>query len=52
MISITETLSYIHSQDIIYKDMNPSNIIYESTTNKIQIIDFGISMMIINSNGD
>ena len=50
MISITEALSYIHSQNIIYKDMNPSNIIYEPTTNKIQIIDFGISTEMIREN--
>jgi predicted ATPase/class 3 adenylate cyclase/GAF domain-containing protein/tRNA A-37 threonylcarbamoyl transferase component Bud32 len=42
-IAITDTLSQIHAANIIHKDLNPSNIVYNPTTAKIKLIDFGIS---------
>ena len=42
-IQIVCGLEDIHSQGIIHKDMNPSNIIYNSETQSIEIIDFGNS---------
>jgi PAS domain S-box-containing protein len=46
VIQITEILSRIHSHNIIHKDINPSNIIFNSKTDKVKIIDFGISSII------
>jgi PAS domain S-box-containing protein len=40
---IAESLSEIHSANVIHKDINPSNIIYNPETGKLKIIDFGIS---------
>ncbi|EGK88093.1 GAF domain-containing protein [Microcoleus vaginatus PCC 9802] len=42
-IAATETLGQIHSANIIHKDINPSNIVYNPETKQLKIIDFGIS---------
>ncbi|MEG4069089.1 AAA family ATPase [Microcoleus sp. Pol11C2] len=42
-IAATETLGQIHSANIIHKDINPSNIVYNPETGQLKIIDFGIS---------
>lgn len=42
-IQVTEILGNIHSKNIIHKDINPSNIVFNSTTGQVKIIDFGIS---------
>ena len=42
-ISITEIVEKIHAANIIHKDINPSNILWNQTTEQIKIIDFGIS---------
>ena len=39
----TRTLGEIHAANIIHKDINPSNIVYNPQTGKVKIIDFGIS---------
>ncbi|WP_392536040.1 AAA family ATPase [Nostoc sp. C117] len=42
-IEITQTLSEIHTANIIHKDINPSNIVLNIQTQQLKIIDFGIS---------
>ncbi len=42
-IQITESLGNIHAANIIHKDINPSNIIWEPITKQVKIIDFGIA---------
>ncbi|NEP77841.1 MAG: serine/threonine-protein kinase PknK, partial [Okeania sp. SIO3B3] len=42
-IKTTESLAAIHTANIIHKDINPSNIVYNSQTEQLKIIDFGIS---------
>ncbi|MGB3512629.1 MAG: AAA family ATPase [Microcoleaceae cyanobacterium] len=42
-IKIAESLGGIHSNNIIHKDINPSNIIFNPTTGELKIIDFSIS---------
>ncbi|MEG5032471.1 AAA family ATPase [Microcoleus sp. AT3-D2] len=42
-IAATETLGQIHSANIIHKDINTSNIVYNPETGQLKIIDFGIS---------
>ena len=42
-IKITESLNIIHKANIIHKDINPSNIVYNSQNKQLKIIDFGIS---------
>ncbi len=42
-MKITESLVAIHRSNIIHKDINPSNIVYNPETGQLKIIDFGIS---------
>ncbi|NEP75022.1 MAG: AAA family ATPase [Okeania sp. SIO2G4] len=42
-IKTTESLAAIHKANIIHKDINPSNIVYNPQTQQLKIIDFGIS---------
>jgi len=45
-IEIIEIISSIHRQNIIHKDINPSNIIINPESKKIKLIDFSISAKI------
>lgn len=49
-IKITESLDKIHQHHIIHKDINPTNILRDPTTEKIRIIDFGISSTLSKEN--
>lgn len=49
-IKITEAIGEIHAAQVIHKDINPSNIVWNQTTNQIKIIDFGISSRITEPN--
>ena len=42
-MQIAEALDRIHHANIIHKDINPSNIIFNPETGQVKIIDFGIS---------
>jgi predicted ATPase/serine phosphatase RsbU (regulator of sigma subunit) len=43
LIKITEILTKLHNNEIIHKNINPSNILWNKIDNTIRIIDFGIS---------
>ncbi|MDZ8187974.1 MAG: ATP-binding sensor histidine kinase [Nostoc sp. ChiSLP02] len=49
-IAITKALGKIHQKNIIHKDINPGNIVINSTTSQIKIIDFGISTVLTHEN--
>ena len=49
-IKITESLGAVHSANIIHKDINPSNIVYNPETGQLKIIDFGISTVLSKEN--
>ncbi|MEG4035477.1 AAA family ATPase [Microcoleus sp. S36b_A4] len=42
-IKTAESLGQIHAANVIHKDINPSNIVYNPETEQLKIIDFGIS---------
>jgi len=42
-ISIVKAIAEIHDKNVIHKDINPSNIIYNQNDNRLNIIDFGLS---------
>ena len=41
--TISTTLGHIHRHNVIHKDINPANIIYNPERDEIKIIDFGIA---------
>jgi serine/threonine protein kinase len=42
-IALTDILGRIHAAGVIHKDLNPSNIVLNSHTGVVKIIDFGIA---------
>jgi PAS domain S-box-containing protein len=42
-IKIVDVIGLIHSQDVIHKDINPSNIIINEATDSVYLIDFGLA---------
>ncbi|NER21559.1 MAG: AAA family ATPase [Symploca sp. SIO1C2] len=42
-IKITEILGGIHNSNIIHKDINSANIVFNQETGQVKIIDFGLS---------
>ncbi|MBD2108196.1 PAS domain S-box protein [Nodosilinea sp. FACHB-13] len=42
-IAITDTLGKIHAAQVIHKDINPGNIVFNPRTGVVKIIDFGIA---------
>jgi predicted ATPase/serine phosphatase RsbU (regulator of sigma subunit) len=45
-IQLVNTLDGIHRNNIIHKDINPSNILINTDTGKVKVIDFGIASLI------
>jgi len=42
-ITITDILSRIHKEQVIHKNINPGNIIWNQDSKEVRIIDFGVS---------
>jgi PAS domain S-box-containing protein len=49
-IEIAKTLGEIHTANVIHKDINPSNIIFNRATGQVKLIDFGISTVFTREN--
>ncbi len=49
-ISTSESLGEIHAVNIIHKDINPANIVFNPETKELKIIDFGISTQLSREN--
>ncbi|BAZ33082.1 serine/threonine protein kinase [Cylindrospermum sp. NIES-4074] len=49
-IQATDSLAAIHAANIIHKDINPANIVYNQKTGQLKIIDFGISTRLSQEN--
>ncbi len=49
-IKVLKILKQIHSKNIIHKDINPSNLLFNPETRQIKIIDFGISTELLKEN--
>ncbi|NLE00855.1 MAG: AAA family ATPase, partial [Fibrobacter sp.] len=48
--NIAEALVQIHKQGVVHKDINPSNIVWNTETDEIKVIDFGLSTELTNEN--
>ncbi|MGK7902603.1 MAG: AAA family ATPase [Hormoscilla sp.] len=49
-IRITSILGEIHGANIIHKDINPANIVFNPRTGELKIIDFGIASILTREN--
>jgi len=49
-IQIADILAQVHQQQVIHKDINPSNIVFNPKTGQLKIIDFGISTVLSREN--
>jgi predicted ATPase/GAF domain-containing protein/tRNA A-37 threonylcarbamoyl transferase component Bud32 len=49
-IKTADSLAAIHAANIIHKDINPANIVYNPETGQLKIIDFGISTRLSQEN--
>ncbi|MGL5193385.1 MAG: protein kinase domain-containing protein, partial [Chroococcales cyanobacterium] len=49
-IAIAEILDIVHQQQIIHKDINPSNLVLNPNTQELKLIDFGISTQLSREN--
>jgi len=47
---VAEIVGKIHRQNVIHKDINPSNLIWNPDTTQIKLIDFGISTVLSREN--
>ena len=45
-IRITDILAQLHQLNIIHKNINPTNILWNQETDQVRIIDFGISTVL------
>jgi predicted ATPase/signal transduction histidine kinase/tRNA A-37 threonylcarbamoyl transferase component Bud32/uncharacterized protein YukE len=45
-IQMTDTLNYLYQNRVIHKDIKPANILINSDTKEIQLIDFSISSLL------
>ncbi|WP_446011581.1 protein kinase domain-containing protein [Candidatus Electrothrix sp.] len=46
-LQLADGMAYIHSVDIIHKDISPDNIIVNQETNQLKIIDFGAASRLL-----
>ncbi|HEY9633204.1 MAG TPA: AAA family ATPase [Coleofasciculaceae cyanobacterium] len=49
-IQVADILGQVHQRHVIHKDINPSNIVLNSTTGQLKLIDFGISTVLSQEN--
>jgi predicted ATPase/signal transduction histidine kinase/tRNA A-37 threonylcarbamoyl transferase component Bud32 len=49
-LSLAEILGHIHHHNVIHKDINPSNILWDPSTHQVKIIDFGIASILSREN--
>lgn len=49
-IEITDILGKVHQNNVIHKDINPSNIVLNPQTGQLRIIDFGLSTFLSQEN--
>ncbi|WP_414527989.1 GUN4 domain-containing protein [Nodularia chucula] len=46
LIELLEILQFVHSKQVIHRDINPENIIRRSSDNKLFLVDFGAAKVV------
>lgn len=46
--ALLETVALIHQSAVCHRDLKPDNVLYDVETNRIKLIDFGISKSMYN----
>jgi predicted ATPase len=49
-VQIATALGQVHGQRVVHRDINPSNIVFNPTTNQVKLIDFGIATVLPREN--
>ncbi|MFQ3626806.1 MAG: AAA family ATPase, partial [Cyanobacteriota bacterium] len=49
-IALTEILGQVHAANVIHKDVNPANVVYDADTGRIGLIDFGNATVLSREN--
>lgn len=49
-LQVVEALGQVHSRQVMHKDINPSNIIFNAATGHAKLIDFGLSTILPREN--
>ncbi len=44
-IKVAEALDYAHKHHVVHRDIKPANIMYEQTSGRVKITDFGIAAL-------
>lgn len=42
-VQVCQALTVVHEQNIVHKDLNPSNIVFSKDKEKLKLIDFGLA---------
>ena len=50
-VKIAESLGQLHASNIIHKDINPSNIVFNPVSGQVKLIDLGISTVLNREGG-
>jgi diguanylate cyclase (GGDEF)-like protein len=45
-IQVADGLAHIHRRNIVHRDINPANIVWNTQTGQVKLIDFGISQVL------
>ncbi|HIK40043.1 serine/threonine-protein kinase PknK, partial [Thermoleptolyngbya sp. M55_K2018_002] len=49
-IALTDILGQVHAANVIHKDVNPANVVYDADTGRIGLIDFGNATVLSREN--
>jgi predicted ATPase/class 3 adenylate cyclase len=49
-LDLSEALAEVHQQNVIHKDITPSNVVRNAKTGVVKLIDFGISSLLTREN--